>query len=349
VGNPAFDPSALDYSQEYDNALHHSAQFRRFEQDLARQLVTTYHLKGATFLEVGCGDGHFLELLTRLARGRGFGFDPSAPPERAARRDGDVRIRRAELDRVSLDFDEAVRFDLACLRQVLEHLAEPAELLEVLGDLGRGQALVWADVPNGSRMLRDGAVWELMYEHVGYYTASSLRRLFQASGYATVGVRAVYEDQFLGVMARHTGRRATTEAGAHEQGRLQRTLHAFDRAAQETVRRATQVLRRLDDLGRRAVVWGAGARTTTYLNLTGAARELDAVVDSNPNKHGTFVAGTGHPVVAPASLPEIDPQVVVLTNPVYTDEVGEALVATGVRADLISTVGDVLRPGGSIR
>lgn len=52
------------------------------------------------------------------------------------------------------------------------------------------------------------------------------------------------------------------------------------------------------------VLWGAGAKGATFANLTDVRGEhIVAVVDINPRKCGRFVAGTGHPIVAPTDMP----------------------------------------------
>jgi SAM-dependent methyltransferase len=340
VGNPWFDPSLLDYEQEYDNALHHSRLFQSFERSLAHDLVRTHDLQGGVYVEVGCGDGHFLGLLATAGEGHGYGYDPSF---RADRLEAGVRSRVSISSTAFGHETEAPAFDLACLRQVLEHLDEPTPLLTSLGRAGRDRSVIYADVPHGGRMLRDGAVWELMYEHFAYYTPGSLTRLFEAAGYEPTDVSARFDGQFLGIEAHYIADPRRRGAGVSEQRRLRRTLDSFADDLEASVQRAAEVLQYLHRHDRRPVVWGAGARTATYLNLTEGSEGIEAVVDINPNKRGTFVPGTGHPIVDPVALRDIDPDVVILTNPIYADEVEATLDRLALSPDLVTTAGEVFR------
>jgi hypothetical protein len=63
------------------------------------------------------------------------------------------------------------------------------------------------------------------------------------------------------------------------------------------------------------------------------------VVDVNPRKQGTFIAGTGHPVVAPEALRAIQPDVVVVMNDIYRQEIGDMLAALGIEAQVIGSAG----------
>ena len=52
---------------------------------------------------------------------------------------------------------------------------------------------------------------------------------------------------------------------------------------------------------------------------------IDRVVDINPHKQGKFLAGTGQQIVAPEQLRDAPPDVVLLMNPIYRDEVAAQL------------------------
>ena len=66
---------------------------------------------------------------------------------------------------------------------------------------------------------------------------------------------------------------------------------------------------------------------------------MRAVADINPDKQGSFVAGTGHPVVGPAEAAALDPGLVVVMNPLYLEEVRADLAALGCRPRLTTLGG----------
>ncbi len=73
--------------------------------------------------------------------------------------------------------------------------------------------------------------------------------------------------------------------------------------------------------GIRPVVWGAGSKGVSFLNVLGTSGVIDYVVDINPHKQGCYIPGTGQQVVSPNALADIKPQVVIAMNPLYTDEI----------------------------
>jgi len=83
------------------------------------------------------------------------------------------------------------------------------------------------------------------------------------------------------------------------------------------------------------VIWGGGAKTVSFLNLVSAHETIQWVVDINPGKQGSFIAGTGQPVVSPDRLSEIEPDVVIVMNAVYRDEIAAQLDQMGLTPKIL--------------
>jgi hypothetical protein len=73
-----------------------------------------------------------------------------------------------------------------------------------------------------------------------------------------------------------------------------------------------------------------------FLTTLGSRGEIDYVVDINPLKHGTYLAGTGQQVVAPAFLKDYGPDLVIVMNPVYCDEIQKELTGMGLAAEIMA-------------
>ncbi len=88
--------------------------------------------------------------------------------------------------------------------------------------------------------------------------------------------------------------------------------------------------------GRRVVLWGGGSKAVSFLTTLGLADEVQAAVDINPYKQGKFTPGSGHPVIAPAELRALEPDLVVVMNPIYTGEVRNLLAGLGLYPEVLS-------------
>jgi len=301
-----------------------------------RTLDSQYTLKGKQVLEIGCGQGDFLALLCERADCRGIGFDPSYV-EAPATRSGHDRIKVVR-DMYSERY-AAYQADLIVCRQVLEHIPEPQKMLhEVRRSIGaRAGTAVFFEVPNVLDHLSSRDLWALVYEHFSYYSPASLAAGFAASGFQVRGLRELFGPLFIGVdavPAPGPTRLPVGEQAARVQ-EVTRLVDGFSDAAARTLQTWEERFDTWTSKNDRVVVWGGGARCTNFLNLVKGASAIEYVVDINPRKHGTFVAGTGQRIVAPQFLVEYRPAVVVLLNPIYDREVRGVLAKLGVSATMV--------------
>lgn len=310
VANVAFDPQRVDYRRGYDNALHFSPRFRAHADALAADLAARLDLRGRTVLEVGCGDGMFLRQLVAAGAAKGVGVDPGLSE---ATVDGPVRLTPD-------DGWDHLQPDAVVCRHVLEHLADPAALAarmrKALGPGGR----VYAEVPNALFTWRELGIWDIIYEHVSYFCAASLHRLFADAGLAVGDLREDFGGQFLGIeaVAADTPGRTPPERPSAD------GIDAFAARHRQKLAEWRHRLAEMRTSGARTVIWGAGSKAVSFLNLVGSPAVV-AVVDINPRKQGTFIAGSGHPIVAPGSLADLEPDSVLVMNANYREEIARSL------------------------
>jgi SAM-dependent methyltransferase len=333
IYNFAFDPARLTYGTHYDNSLHFSPRFQEYAHELATRLVEAYDLHNKTVIEIGCGSAEFLAMLCALGPNRGIGFDPSFIPGRANMTAGDG------IEIVADNYSERYAnqsCDFLCSRHMLEHVPDPLTIIKSVNHALRKNlaATVYFEVPNALFTLRERGVWDIIYEHCSYFTPESIRYLFADAGFTILNVQEAFGKQFLGLEALVSGQ--TPHQLAKKQGsQLLSDVSAFsafrERLFNDWNRRFTEMRRS----GQQPVVWGAGAKGTTFLNAFGADGLVEYVVDINPNKQGKYVAGTGQRIVSPDELKQIRPDLLILMNPVYGEEVRRRVTDLGVDCPIL--------------
>ncbi len=331
VSNTSFTPQLLDYSLTYDNALDFSPIFQEYSRSLASDLISRHNLHAKDIIEIGSGKGDFLKLICELGENRGVGFDPSCQA------DGNPGQSTDGITFIKDIYSERYReyaADLIVCRQVFEHILDPRGFLSgvrrTIAD--RGTAIFF-ELPDLRNILEQFSIWAIIYEHCSYFTSESLRAVFARCDFDVHETPRLYLGQFVGVHAGPGACVTPPEPDLNELGGLVRSFSTtFDRMLAEW-------RQRMDDMrakGQKAVVWGAGARGTSFVNLLDTKPCVEYVVDINPSKKGKFLAGTGHEIVNPAQLRTIRPDVVIVVNPIYMDEVREITNAHGVSPEFIS-------------
>jgi 2-polyprenyl-3-methyl-5-hydroxy-6-metoxy-1,4-benzoquinol methylase len=335
IFNTAFKPDLLEYDQRYENSLHFSPRFQRYVESLAAGLIERYQLRGKTIIDVGCGKGDFLKLICRMADARGVGFDRSYEPTPEDAANPQVTFIQSFFDEVHDDHYQA---DFICCRHVLEHVSNPVDFLRDIRRAlqQRRGAVVFFEVPNALYTLRDMGIWDIIYEHVSYFTPNSLVQAFTAAGFDVLRLSETYGGQFLTIEARATAE-IPGQAGGNLPGddELARLVRDFASAYWRKFNMWHARLEQLAAAGKRVVVWGSGSKGVTFLNVLNTQNQIAYVVDINPHNQGKFVAGSGQQVVAPDFLREYQPQVVIITNPLYREEIAVSLAELGIGAEIL--------------
>jgi SAM-dependent methyltransferase len=335
VYNASFDPALMVYTQAYENSLHFSPSFQRYAEELADHLITRYGLRGKDIIDLGCGKGDFLKLICARGGNRGTGFDPSYIPDPL---DSDPASTVRFVREFYSERHTAYPADLISCRHVLEHIHRPREVVEGLRrSVGnRHGTAIYFEVPNVLYTLRDMGIWDLIYEHCAYFSAPSLMRLFVSAGFDVHAVGESFGGQYLGLEARpSTAARGRTTPGVPGPKDI---LPFAEQFAAGYLGKVAEWKRRVTDLrreGKRAVVWGGGSKGVTFLNTFKAGDQMDVMVDINPRKQGLYVPGTGQQIVGPEHLRTSPPDVIVVMNPLYRDEIRVQAIALGVRAEIV--------------
>ncbi len=166
---------------EYEASQDARALQMRWLLDCARRA----HPAARTLLDVGAGAG----LLVRLARRAGLdavGVEPSRALAESAPRLNGVDLVHGVLPHPAL---AGLRFDLVCLVDVIEHVADPRSLLmHAAAVLAPGGLLVVVTPDVGSLAARilGRRWWHFRLAHVGYFDRRSLERALGRAGLVAI-------------------------------------------------------------------------------------------------------------------------------------------------------------------
>lgn len=332
IANTEFDPALAEYSERYEETQAFSGRFVTFAQSLARHWIDRYDLQGKTVLEIGCGKGEFLVMMAEAGIGHGIGVDPGVHPE---------RIESAAADRLEWNVDffsdsyGPLDVDAVVCRHTLEHIAPVSEFVRTIRNaIGDNlDTVVLFELPDVQRVLDEVAFWDIYYEHCSYFSAGSLARLFESSGFEVLDVSLAYDDQYLILEARPIpSGTVPTSWPADDVQNLRIAASQFEASFAETVNHLETRFEARQNDGLTTAIWGAGSKGVSFLSIVGEG--VHAAVDINPHKRGMFMAGTGHAIIAPEDLAEIEPDLVIAMNPIYLNEISNSLDELGIETAL---------------
>lgn len=332
--NQSFNPEILKYNQKYENSLFFSTTFDDYARSFAQELIKKYHLYQKDIIEIGSGDGQFLETLCRLGNNRGIGFDPSYRPDQQSKKTNEL------VSYINGYFTKEyahLRADLICCRQVLEHIADPISFLSQIREIiGSRKVTLVLEVPNSQYMVRETANWDIIYEHPSYYSPDSLRYVLHSSGFEVVNINPAFGEQYLIAEAQPSFRKLAPDLQSNDSSLIYKDSQKdFAARYQKKVEYWEGLLSEYQKQAKKIVVWGAGSKGVSFLNIYKKICFIDYVIDINPRKQGKYVPGTGQLITSPAFLRDYHPDIIILMNPIYREEVSELTGKMGLDSQII--------------
>lgn len=335
VANLDFDPRWSAYAPEYEDQQSFSPTFNSFAAGLARDWIDRFGLEGKRAVEIGCSKGDFLALLADLGGMETVGIDPSALPGRVAPPSrGSMRLIQAYFGPEHLDLPA----EMIVCRHTLEHIRPVAATLAMMRAMAEATpgAVLCLEVPDATRVWREAAFEDVYYEHCSYFTPGSLARALRRAGFAVVGLRRDYGDQYLvaeAVLDPARDRSFVIEETPEEAAGW---TAAFAAAAPQAIAAWRARLDGAVAAGRRVAIWGSGSKCVAFLRTLDRVGAVDAIVDVNPHRAGRHAPGLGLPISPPGALAALKPDLVVVMNRLYRSEITRDLAAMGLAPEVLA-------------
>jgi SAM-dependent methyltransferase len=291
----------------------------------ARELCARHVGREASVVDLGCGPGVLLDELRAAGWEDVRGFDPAPhAAQQALRLYGLENVRSGSLGDPAVG-DALAAAGLVCLTGILEHLPRLREDLAALLERLPASAHVLVEVPALERFLEPSfePFGEFSLEHVQYFSAATLARLFASLGYRALALEllplpAGTTDSLLGLFVRAENAAAPAPA---EDGLIEAYV-------QRSAQACALALSRIEACAAgRLLVYGAGSHTARLLPALlerGFERRIAGVADANPNLAGKAI---GPFTIRPPEALGEDPAATVIVSTFRSQEAVAAALA----------------------
>ncbi len=337
ITNCALEPDKNQYNSMYDNSLFYSAHFQSFAEEFVAGLIKQYDLHNKTVMEITCGKVNFLSFFSTM------GPNNTVKLSTLSGAGGKIINAAASSTPVidgTIGSSEAQKIDFVFSYHELEHANSPKGFLGLLRKKlgGNLETVIFLAVPNALKAFDEGSFSDIIYEHVSYFTVPSLYFLFDCCGFRILDITetkgGIFDSIYIVAQLKSPDTSSSKLESALETRRIEDAVLSFGMKSNEMLSKQTELLVQFLDQGKKIVVWGAGARGVTFLNLFGDLR-VEYAVDINPRKQGKYVPGTGQKIVDPRFLLTYKPDFIVIANPAYEREIRKIVNDLGVKTEFI--------------
>lgn len=335
-----FDCEPVPYYRDVIRAGGGSSTMRELRTTQYRHLIETYHLEGKTFFEAGCGRGEFLKFLQEFPV-EIYGMEHRADLVETAQKEG-LHVWREFPEREDQHFGHSPEasmlpesgwsvpekpFDVFLSFNFLEHQPRPDIMLKAIWNNLAEDGMGLVTVPSLEYILEKGSYYELIRDHIAYYTFDTLRALLNHCGFAVLEEEMVNRDT-LSMIVRKTAmpeasaesaddRKAVADCARADAGIIAPLMEGYEIVTAE-VRALTG---RLAREGKRLAMWGASHQGFTLASTSELGKHLAYIIDSAPFKQGRFAPASHVPIVPPDHYFEEPVDAVLIVAPGYTDEI----------------------------
>lgn len=283
---------------------------------------------GRSLLDVGCFEGHFLEVLPEGVSKIGVDIDHAAIER------GRERLALQDVELICGDFETFQterRPDAMTMFHVLEHVTDPVAVLRKLRSLSHDGSSLVVEVPVVEGGAGNDLVGFFTSLHATHFSRRSLANCMRRAGWEPIEIYGADELDYNAcrVLARPRGallQPDEVEGDPADLDAAARTLEAWHAAGRDVNARLRSVAR-----APRCAIWGGGAHLEYLYQRTAlfAGRDRQfTVVDSDPAKHGKTWRGI--PISPSDRLPSlVDGETPVIISS-YGDQYEIAAAAAGL-------------------
>ncbi|MDY0166015.1 MAG: class I SAM-dependent methyltransferase [Thermoguttaceae bacterium] len=326
VYNPEFDYDQVPYAK-HPNKMFNLGTIWRDHLRQVEQLILDAVPPRPCVVEIGCGDGHLLRALAEARpAGRYVGFDPNSKVDTG---DGAIEAR-AELFLARRHLEE-LKPQMIVARHVLEHLVDPLALLEEIAFAAsclRRPTRLFVEVPCVDLAIESCRTADFFYEHNSHFTSHSLRRMLERCGASIELLEKGYGGEVAYAVAE-------MPVPAHQR-EIGRQALAFAEHSKEASYTLAAQLDAISRSGRRVAIWGGTGKAAALINQCNMDVErFPLVVDSDRQKAGTFVPGTGQRIQFRDVLIEQPADLIIIATQWRAADIVLEMQQMGIGAELV--------------
>lgn len=318
-----FDCAPVSYYKDVIRAGGFSTTMTELRRRQYRHLIETYCLQGKKFIEIGCGRGEFLQVLTEFPV-EVYGIEHKAELVALAKDAGLSVWQDFAGDPEKKLGDGGVQgpYDVFLSFNFLEHQPEPGVMLQTIYHNLTEDGMGLVTVPALEYILEQGSYYELIRDHIAYYSFGALRALLNRYGFDVLEEEMVNRDTISMIVRKNPARlEAEADAATSKHAVQPVDITPIKEGYHRVKRELDELTEELRDSGKKLAIWGASHQGFTLAATLGLADRVAYIIDSAPFKQGRFAPASHLPIVAPDHYPEEPVDVVLIVAPGYTEEI----------------------------
>ena len=301
-----FDCKPVSYYRDVIRSGGYSSTMHDLRYSQYKHLIETYHLEGKKFIEVGCGQGEFLSVLNEFPV-KTYGIEYKATLVELAKSKG-LNVVQGFVESGECKIQGAP-FDVFLSFNFLEHQPNPNEMLEGIYNNLTDDGMGLITVPSLEYILEHDGYYELIRDHLAYYSFETLRFLLEKNGFQVLEQQIVNRDTIAMIVSKR------------KKVNISNLIDSYSYIKEETLNYIISQL----NIGRRVGIWGASHQGFTLAATADLGEKVTYIIDSAPFKQGKFAPTSHIPIISPDDAVKDPVDTIIIIAPGYTNEIASII------------------------
>ena len=296
------DAGAVPYYKDVIRAGGYSTTMEKLRISQYDKWIDTYDLRGKKIIEVGCGRGEFLSILDRYDV-HAVGMEHDSLLVEEAREDGLDVFEGFAGD--SDEYWQGTPYDAFTSFNFLEHQPNPCTYLRAAAHnlVDGGYGLI--TVPSFEYILEQKSFYEIIPDHISYYTSNSLEAILGICGFEVLSCERINRDTI----------------SAFIRKRKSEDLSFLSDNKERLFDDINSLVDRYIDKNQKIAIWGASHQGLTICGAAHLGDKISCIIDSAPFKQGRYAPSSHIKIVSPEFARIQNLNAIIIVAPGYTDEI----------------------------
>ncbi len=293
----------VPYYREVIRAVGISQEMIKFRKEYFREFIERYKLKNKKIIEIGCGNGDYLEILHKMPV-KVYGLEYSDKAVAVCRNKG-LNVYKGFVENEKYQI-EGFPYDAFLCLSFLEHIPEPNSFLRGIWYNLKEKGLGLIEVPNFDMIIRKKLFSEFIPDHIFYFSKDTLTTILKINGFEVLNIREIWHDYIISVEIR----------------KIKKVEPDFI----ENINYIKNAVQRFIGNYQKVAVWGAGHQALALISLLNLKSKIKYVIDSAPFKQNKYTPGTHLPIYSPERLIKDPVDSILIMAGSYSDEVADIII-----------------------
>lgn len=289
--------------------------------DLFREFIEKYNLENKKIVEIGSGNGDFLKILNEFNVDC-YGIEHSNENITISSMGGgkleNIFLDREDIKLKNAPFDAFVQFNF------MKHQPEPNTMMRAIYNNLTDNGVGFLTVPNSDYIFNNGAFYQIIRDHLIYFSKESLFFFIQKNGFNISKYFLINNDNH----------------GVFIEKKSLNFNNQFNFVFDKLYNDINSYIKNY----KKIAIWGAGHEALAILSYYNLHDKIEYVIDSATSKQGKFTIGSNIKIISPMEAYKNIVDAIIIIALHYVDEI-KKLIETNMPSNvsISAIIGDELK------